>query len=110
MSENNTPSYGNVLNNPLVTNNASVQYVDLTFEESASLSKLYPVNDALMNYWLGEAGDCFVNMANGIETRLNNMKMFTNNAANGTAESILNFNYADTEAGDSLTVDGTEEN
>ncbi len=53
----------NVIIEEETTAAAATEYLALTQEEVTALGRLYEVDDEMMNFWFGEGGEAFADMA-----------------------------------------------
>lgn len=98
----------NTIINTSVTTTASKEYLTLTSEEVTALGKLYDIDDEMMNFWFGEAGEAFADMADICEREFDNLTVFSDNVNKELDSVSENFGNLDTDRSGSIEI-GTSE-
>jgi uncharacterized protein YukE len=88
-----------------VTDAAAKEYLALTEEEVKALGQLYDVDDEMMNFWFGEGGEAFADMADIIEREFDNLTVFTDNVNNELEKVGTNFGSLDDDRSGSIEID-----
>lgn len=88
-----------------VTDAAAKEYLALTEEEVKALGQLYDVDDEMMNFWFGEGGEAFADMADIIEREFDNLTVFTDNVNNELEKEGINFGSLDDDRSGSIEID-----
>ena len=95
----------NVLIDKNVTSHAANEYLALSEEEVTALGQLYEIDGEMMNYWFGEGGEAFTDMANIIEKEFNNLNIFSEDVHEALDSTGTNFVEQDQDVSDSLEVE-----
>lgn len=95
----------NVLVEEEVTEVAAEEYLALTQEEVIARGQLYDVDDEMYNFWFGEGGEAFADMADIIEREFDNLTVFTDNVNNELEKVGDNFGSLDDDRSGSIEID-----
>ena len=102
-------SYDDVIMDYEATQGALIDHIQISEEEAALLKNLDDVHGALANYWLGESGEIFCQMASTIEVEVGDAMRFSENCTVANGQLITNAEALDSDRADSIetSTDGS---
>ena len=95
-------NYDDVIMNYEATRGAMMDHIQITEEEAALLKNLDDVHGDLIDYWLGESGEVFRQMASTIEAEVGDAMRFSENCTVGNDQLITNAEELDVDRSNSL--------
>lgn len=95
-------NYEDVIMNYETTSGVMLDHLQISEDEAKVLKTLGEVHGDLIDYWFGDSGDVFRQVASTIEVEMGDAIRFSENCTVGNGQLIINCSELDSDRSDSI--------